>query len=103
MFVNKEGKSLMKHLLCLSFLYKLGVFQCGDLFLFSFVTLQVSEDLSSELATVRAFYERALEQLSASENNKRLQQQHLDLAQQEARRLQQEVDRLSQVSNSDSL
>ncbi|PVD19894.1 hypothetical protein C0Q70_20388 [Pomacea canaliculata] len=59
--------------------------------------LKVSEDLSSELATVRAFYERALEQLSTSENNKRLQQQHLDLAQQEARRLQQEVDRLSQM------
>ena len=60
---------------------------------------QVSEDLSTELASVKAFYERALEQLSLAENSKKLQEQQVQLAEQERKRLQREVDRLAQVQH----
>ena len=59
----------------------------------------MSEDLSTELASVKAFYERALEQLSLAENSKKLQEQQVQLAEQERKRLQREVDRLAQVQH----
>ena len=59
--------------------------------------VQVSEDLSSELSSVKAFYERALEQLSGSEKGKKVLEQQLNLAEQERKRLQAELDRLTQV------
>ncbi|XP_046562645.1 LOW QUALITY PROTEIN: myosin-11-like [Haliotis rubra] len=58
---------------------------------------RVSQELSMELASVKAFYERALEQISLLENGKKMQQQHQELAEQEKRRLQGEVDRLTQL------
>ncbi|XP_076443559.1 uncharacterized protein LOC143282022 isoform X3 [Babylonia areolata] len=58
---------------------------------------RVSEDLSTELASVKAFYERALEQLSVAENGKKIQEQQLQLAEQERKRLQGELARLTQI------
>ncbi|XP_048259313.1 GRIP and coiled-coil domain-containing protein 2-like isoform X3 [Haliotis rufescens] len=58
---------------------------------------RVSQELSMELASVKAFYERALEQISLLENGKKMQQQHQELSEQEKRRLQGEVDRLTQL------
>lgn len=57
----------------------------------------MSEDLSSELTSVKAFYERALEQLSQAENEKKLHHQHMVLTEQEKQHLQSEVDRLTRV------
>ncbi|XP_035827360.1 myosin-9 [Aplysia californica] len=61
---------------------------------------KVSEQLSSELSSVKGFYENALEQVSVLENSKSIWQSQQDLAEQERRRLQGEVDRLNQTLNS---
>ncbi|KAK3602752.1 hypothetical protein CHS0354_027751 [Potamilus streckersoni] len=63
---------------------------------------QVSDNAVAELASVKAYYERALEQISVLENQKQLSKQQQDLADQEKRRLHAEVERLKEVTDSKS-
>ncbi|XP_069138762.1 interaptin-like isoform X6 [Argopecten irradians] len=56
---------------------------------------QVNQEISSDLASVKAYYERALEQISVLENSKKLSSQQQDFAKQEKDRLRMEVERLS--------
>lgn len=60
--------------------------------------MQSYDDLYKELANVRAYYERSLEQISVLENNKQLAIQQLELAEHEKERLRSENDRLRDVS-----
>ncbi|KAK3097784.1 hypothetical protein FSP39_013162 [Pinctada imbricata] len=59
---------------------------------------KANQDLSSELSSVKAYYERALEQIGTLENGKKVQQQQHDWATQEQERLKAEVDRLGKVA-----
>lgn len=55
------------------------------------------EELTSELSSVKVFYERALEQVSVLERSKAIWQSQQELLNQERLRLQSELDRLTQV------
>ena len=56
---------------------------------------RASDGLSAELNSVRNYYEKALEQISSLENDKRAHKQQGDLKNQEQNRLRGEVDRLN--------
>ncbi|XP_033749664.1 LOW QUALITY PROTEIN: golgin subfamily B member 1-like [Pecten maximus] len=56
---------------------------------------QVNQEITSDLASVKAYYERALEQISTLENSKKMSSQQQDFANQEKERLRMEVERLS--------
>ncbi|KAL3866533.1 hypothetical protein ACJMK2_043826 [Sinanodonta woodiana] len=63
---------------------------------------QASDNAIAELSSVKAYYERALEQISVLENQKQLSKQQQDLTDQEKRRLQAEVERLKESTDSKS-
>lgn len=56
---------------------------------------RASDGLSAELNSVRNYYEKALEQIDALENEKRAHQQQGDMRNQEQNRLRGEIDRLN--------
>ena len=58
---------------------------------------QANQDLSSELNSVRAYYERSLEQISTLENGKKVTAQQAEFAMSERDRLKDEVDKLNTV------
>ncbi|XP_060073630.1 myosin-13-like [Ylistrum balloti] len=60
---------------------------------------QVNQEITSDLASVKAYYERALEQISVLENGKKLSSQQQDFANQEKDRLRMEVERLSKMTD----
>ena len=56
---------------------------------------KANQDLSSELNSVRAYYERSLEQISTLENGKKVTAQQAEFAMSERDRLKDEVDKLN--------